>query len=53
MRRAHQVSTKFMEIASENGERGERGRERERERGRGEKGREDGETLLRSFALAR
>ena len=32
---------------------GENDGERERERGRGEKGREDGETLLRSFALAR
>ena len=31
MRRAHQVSTKFMEIANENRERGERERERERE----------------------
>ena len=34
MRRAHQVSTKFMEIANENGEKGEREervRERERE----------------------
>ena len=32
---------------------GENEGERERERKRGEKGRKDGETLLRSFALAR
>lgn len=37
MRRAHQVSTKFMEIANENRERGKREREREGERERMEK----------------